>query len=151
MTPATIAELAPSAHVSFIDLLLELHSHYNQPPTATRAQMEAHLAHTLVPAAPTMRLLVASPDGVTVLGLAALLLTHSLVEPASDDTQQCVLKELFVRPAHRGQGIGEQLVRAAAQLALQLGCGRMDWNVKAANHGGIRFYRSLGGKHVEDR
>lgn len=151
MMSVAVAPLAPSQHASFTDLLLELNGHDNQPPTATREQVRAHLENTLLTAAPTMCLLVASSDRVEVVGLAALLLTHSLVEPACDDTRQCVLKELFVRPAYRGRGIGEQLVRGAARSALQQGCGRMDWNVKATNLRGIQFYRSLGGMPVDDR
>jgi len=146
-----ITPIGPSQHESFIDLLLELHAYYVDPPTATRADARAHLlTHLLDPSSP-MYLAVAADENGQVIGFAALVLLYSLVEPGPEDRRQCVMKELYVRSACRGMGVGEALVRWAAKYAVDHGCGRMDWNVKASNHRGIAFYESLGGVQVEDR
>jgi GNAT superfamily N-acetyltransferase len=73
------------------------------------------------------------------------------VEPDPQNRKQCLLKELFVRSACRGAGVGKLLMQRSADYAVRSGCGRMDWNVKASNLRGIRFYDSLGGRLVEDR
>ncbi|MCP3459466.1 MULTISPECIES: N-acetyltransferase [unclassified Bradyrhizobium] len=61
-----------------------------------------------------------------------------------------LIGNLHVRPQARGQGIGEQLFRAAAaQLSsMATGAGLHLW-VFEANIGGVRFYERLGGRVVE--
>jgi GNAT superfamily N-acetyltransferase len=54
------------------------------------------------------------------------------------------LEDLFVEPAHRGVGIGKALLRHLAGLAVERGCGRLEWRVLDWNAPSIRFYESLG-------
>ena len=54
------------------------------------------------------------------------------------------LEDLFVPPAHRGQGVGFALLRALARLAVEQGCARMEWSVLDWNQLAIDFYESLG-------
>ncbi len=54
------------------------------------------------------------------------------------------LEDLFVLPEERGQGVGRALLRAVARVAVQRGCGRMEWTVLDWNRPAIRFYRRLG-------
>ncbi len=54
------------------------------------------------------------------------------------------LEDLFVEPEHRSKGHGKALLRALANLALERGCGRLEWCVLNWNEPAIRFYRSLG-------
>jgi GNAT superfamily N-acetyltransferase len=60
------------------------------------------------------------------------------------------LEDLFVLPEHRGQGHGKALLRALARLALERGCGRMEWSVLNWNEPSIEFYRSLGAVPMND-
>lgn len=54
------------------------------------------------------------------------------------------LEDLYVRPAHRGRGYGEALLRHLAGIAVERGCGRMEWAVLDWNERAIDFYRRLG-------
>jgi GNAT superfamily N-acetyltransferase len=54
------------------------------------------------------------------------------------------LEDLFVVPEHRGKGIGKALLVRVAQLAVERGCGRMEWSVLDWNRPAIEFYESLG-------
>jgi GNAT superfamily N-acetyltransferase len=54
------------------------------------------------------------------------------------------LEDLFVRPAHRRRGIGRDLLAHLAKLAVERGCGRLEWAVLDWNMDAIRFYESLG-------
>lgn len=60
------------------------------------------------------------------------------------------LEDLYVRPAHRGAGVGEAMLRALAALALQRGCGRFEWSVLDWNEHAIRFYRRMGATVMPD-
>ncbi len=54
------------------------------------------------------------------------------------------IEDLFVLPAERGRGAGQVLLSALARLAVQRGCGRMEWTVLHWNRPAIRFYQRLG-------
>lgn len=54
------------------------------------------------------------------------------------------LEDLYVRPAHRGQGIGRSLLVHLAGLARDRGCGRFEWSVLDWNANAIAFYEKLG-------
>lgn len=54
------------------------------------------------------------------------------------------LEDLFVLPEHRGKGHGKALLFALAKLAVERGCGRLEWAVLDWNEPAIRFYESLG-------
>ena len=54
------------------------------------------------------------------------------------------LEDLYVKPEHRGAGIGEALLKRLAQLAVERGCGRFEWSVLDWNENAIRFYERMG-------
>jgi GNAT superfamily N-acetyltransferase len=60
------------------------------------------------------------------------------------------LEDLFVRPEHRGHGIGKGLLAGLARIALDRGCGRVEWAVLDWNEPSIGFYRSLGARPMDD-
>lgn len=60
------------------------------------------------------------------------------------------LEDLFVRPEHRGRGLGKALITAVARLAVERGCGRYEWTVLDWNTPAIDFYRSLGAQMMSD-
>ncbi len=54
------------------------------------------------------------------------------------------LEDLYVQPAHRGQGLGKALLKHLGALALARGCGRFEWSVLDWNENAIRFYEKMG-------
>jgi GNAT superfamily N-acetyltransferase len=56
------------------------------------------------------------------------------------------LEDLFVLPDHRGQGVGRALLAHLAQVAIERGCGRLEWAVLNWNKEAIRFYERLGAR-----
>ena len=56
------------------------------------------------------------------------------------------LEDLYVQPAHRGQGIGRALLLRLGGLARERGCGRFEWSVLDWNVNAIRFYERMGAK-----
>jgi GNAT superfamily N-acetyltransferase len=60
------------------------------------------------------------------------------------------VEDLFVIPALRGHGIGKSLLSYLARLAIERGCGRLEWWVLDWNEPAIRFYERLGAKPMDD-
>ena len=137
-------------HEALVALLHEMCVFYSDEEPATRDDVRSNLhANLLAPDAP-LRLVVASEQD-EIVGVAAFALFHSLVDPTPHRRGQMLLKELYVRQARRGQGIGKALMAWVARHALEHGCARMDWHVSAHNRQGLGFYRSLGAMHVAGR
>jgi GNAT superfamily N-acetyltransferase len=56
------------------------------------------------------------------------------------------LEDLFVIPEYRGRGVGRALLKALARLAVERGCGRLEWSVLDWNSEAIGFYERLGAR-----
>ena len=54
------------------------------------------------------------------------------------------LEDLFVLPEKRGHGYGKALLERLAALAVERGCGRLEWSCLDWNQPSIDFYRSMG-------
>src|SRR5215212_1419037 len=59
------------------------------------------------------------------------------------------LEDLFVRPERRGRGFGKALLAHLARVAVERGCGRLEWSVLDWNEPSIGFYRSLGARLMD--
>jgi GNAT superfamily N-acetyltransferase len=60
------------------------------------------------------------------------------------------LEDLFVRPSHRGKGIGKALMVRLAQHCVARGWARFQWSVLDWNAPSIAFYRSIGAVLMDD-
>lgn len=54
------------------------------------------------------------------------------------------LEDLFVKPEFRGKGYGKALLKKLAAIAVERGCGRLEWVCLDWNQPSIDFYLSLG-------
>lgn len=102
---------------------------------------EARLRDTLFGASPKAEVLLAESQG-EVAGFALFCGNYStfLAQPG------IWLEDLFVRPQFRGAGIGRALLAHLARLAVERGCGRVEWSVLDWNEPSIGFYQSLGAR-----
>jgi GNAT superfamily N-acetyltransferase len=85
--------------------------------------------------------LIAEADDGTVAGMALWFPTFStfLGRPG------IWLEDLFVRPEHRGRGLGLALLQSLRAMT----DGRVEWAVLDWNEPSIRFYESLGARPVD--
>ena len=60
------------------------------------------------------------------------------------------LEDLYVRPAHRGRGIGRGLLAHLACIAVERGCGRFEWSVLDWNELAIASYRRAGAVPMDE-
>ena len=60
------------------------------------------------------------------------------------------LEDLYVAPEYRGKGYGKALLKKLAQIAVERGCGRLEWWCLDWNRPSIDFYRSLGAEAMDE-
>lgn len=60
------------------------------------------------------------------------------------------LEDLFVLPEYRGYGYGRALLKQLAKIAVERGCGRLEWWCLDWNKSSIDFYLSLGAQQMND-
>lgn len=92
---------------------------------------------------PSCELLIAL-DGETPSGYALFFTTYStfLTKPG------LFLEDLFVEEDARGLGLGRALLTELAAVAVERGCGRLEWSVLDWNRRAIDFYEALGARPV---
>jgi GNAT superfamily N-acetyltransferase len=56
------------------------------------------------------------------------------------------LEDLFVVPEQRSHGVGRALLKELARVALERGCGRLEWAVLNWNREAVKFYDRLGAR-----
>jgi len=64
--------------------------------------------------------------------------------------QGVYLEDLYVRPSHRGKGIGKALLMHLAKECVTNGWSRLQWAVLDWNAPSIAFYKSLGAVMMDD-
>jgi GNAT superfamily N-acetyltransferase len=94
---------------------------------------------------PYAEAVIAEEDG-TPIGFALFFHTFStfLARPGM------YLEDLFVLPDHRDHGVGRALLAHLARIAIERGCGRLEWAVLNWNREAIRFYERLGARPNSD-
>jgi len=60
------------------------------------------------------------------------------------------LEDLYVQPAHRGTGLGKEMLSRLAALAVQRDYGRFEWSVLDWNLNAIDFYKRMGAVLMDD-
>ena len=60
------------------------------------------------------------------------------------------MEDLFVKPEYRGKGYGKALIKKLASIAIERGCGRLEWSCLDWNQPSIDFYLSLGAEAMDE-
>jgi len=60
------------------------------------------------------------------------------------------LEDLFVRPSHRGEGVGKALLAAVAALVRERGGERLEWAALDWNELALGFYRRIGAQTTNE-
>ena len=86
------------------------------------------------------------PEGRTVVGMALWFLNFSTWR----GTHGIYLEDLYVRPEHRGAGLGTELLRTLAELCVERGYSRLEWWVLDWNTPSIEFYKAHGAVPMDE-
>jgi GNAT superfamily N-acetyltransferase len=60
------------------------------------------------------------------------------------------IEDLFVKSEYRGKGLGKAMLTRIAAIAVERGCGRLEWACLDWNEPSIKFYKSLGGRPLDE-
>jgi GNAT superfamily N-acetyltransferase len=106
---------------------------------------EDQLADCLFGDSPALFGHVAEVDG-EVAGIALWFLNFSTWR----GTHGIYLEDLYVSPAHRGTGLGRELLRTLAEVCVQRGYSRLEWAVLDWNTPSIDFYKAAGAEAMDE-
>jgi GNAT superfamily N-acetyltransferase len=81
-----------------------------------------------------------------VVGMALWFLNFSTWR----GTHGIYLEDLYVSPAHRGTGLGRELLRTLAAVCVERGYSRLEWSVLDWNAPSIEFYKAAGAVPMDD-
>lgn len=84
--------------------------------------------------------------GGEVVGMAIWFLNYSTWL----GTHGIYLEDLYVKPEHRGTGVGKALLKKLAQVCVENGYSRFQWWVLDWNEPAIEFYRSHGAVAMDE-
>lgn len=60
------------------------------------------------------------------------------------------LEDLYVQPEYRGYGYGKAFLKKLAQIAVEEGCGRLEWWCLDSNKPSIDFYLSMEAQPMDE-
>jgi GNAT superfamily N-acetyltransferase len=60
------------------------------------------------------------------------------------------LEDIYVKPEYRGRGYGKAILKKIASIAVERGCGRLEWCCLDWNKPSIDFYLSLGAEPLDE-
>lgn len=140
---STIRPARPDDAETIVRLIREL-AEYERLGHEAKATPES-IRHSLFGPRPFAEALIAEWDGQPV-GLALYFHNFSTFRGQPG----LYLEDLFVRPSHRGRGIGKALLASLARLAVERGCGRLEWAVLDWNEPAIGFYKSIGARPMDE-
>ena len=141
--PCSIRFAAPDDAPLIHDFIRALAAYEREPhaveatPESIRAQLEEET--------PPFECMIAEMDGEPV-GFALYFTTYSTWRGRPG----LYLEDLFVPPERRGNGYGFALLERLAQIAVERGCGRLEWAVLDWNDLAIDFYKRLGAQPMAE-
>lgn len=141
-----MVRIVPATEADVVDIQALIHSlaEYERL-TDLMVATEEDTRQALFGPRPVAEVILAKMDDRTV-GYALFLRNYStfLGQPG------IYLEDLFVLPANRGHGIGRALLAELARIAVNRGCGRLEWAVLDWNETAIGFYRRMGADVMDD-
>jgi GNAT superfamily N-acetyltransferase len=133
----TVRPVRPDDVPALVGLVHEL-AEYERAAHEVRLT-EAQLDERLFGPAPALFGHVAEVDGA-IVGMALWFLNFSTWR----GTHGIYLEDLYVQPAHRGAGLGKELLRTLAAVCVERGYSRLEWSVLDWNTPSIDFYKAAG-------
>jgi len=144
-----IREATPADVPAIHQLIIELAIYEKEPDAvdATEADLIAALftGEKSKHGQPAAFAHVATVDG-EVVGMAIWFLNYSTWQGGHG----IYLEDLFVKPEHRGLGIGKALLKTLAKLCIERGYGRFQWWVLDWNKPSIDFYEAHGAVAMDE-
>ena len=143
MTPFTLRDATPSDLATIVRLVRALATYEKLAQEAKGT--EADFAAALFGPTPRAGAMIAEVDGAPV-ALCVWYRTFSTFTARHG----IWIEDVFVEPAHRGQGIAKAIFRSLARRVIDEGGARLEWSVVDWNAPAIAAYRAMGARALTD-
>lgn len=87
---------------------------------------------------------VVAVDGSHVVGMGFLALIDRVPSPGSLDRRHGDIQSMYVKPTHRNDGVGSEIVQSLLKLAGDAGCERIEVH---SGRRAVTFYERAGFEH----
>lgn len=125
---ARLTEATPETTGALAALVAQLSA---TAPTLSQADLAAILASDQTD-------MLVARDASSIIGMATLVTIRTATG------RRCFIDDVVVLDSHRGQGIGEALIRAAIELAREHGAAKIDLTSRPEREAANRLYRRIG-------
>jgi len=144
VSPFTIAPATPADVPLILTLIREL-AEYERLAHEARAT-DPLLHDALFGPSPVAHSVIARSKDGTPAGFALYFFSFSTFVGRPG----LYVEDLFVRPEFRKRGLGRLLLAHLARVAVDRGCGRMEWSVLNWNETALRVYRAIGAQPMDE-
>jgi ribosomal protein S18 acetylase RimI-like enzyme len=129
-----------------VEIFSQLSTHYLKNNASSKEAVAANLKNNVFTKNSSVLILLAYHDGV-VCGLAS----YAILYPATKETAQLFLKEIFVAPQYSRNGIGARMMSNLSKIAIESNCSRFDWTSQKTNTQAFNFYEKIGATAMEEK
>lgn len=130
------------------ELIGEIEEFYGASEIQPLDERTPQVEEALFGSSPLASVLVVEGEAGDIVGMAA----YSFLWPAAGASHSLFLKELYIRDALRGQGIGGRLMDELRSIAVaRPGCSRVEWTADSDNSIARGFYSSQGFEEHEGK
>ena len=144
-----IREATPADIPAIHQLIIELAIYEKEPDAVDATEADLHAAlftgDKSGSSQPAAFAHVATVED-EVVGIAIWFLNYSTWQ----GVHGIYLEDLYVKPEHRGLGIGKALLKTLAKLCVERGYGRFQWWVLDWNQPSIEFYKAHGAVAMDE-
>jgi ribosomal protein S18 acetylase RimI-like enzyme len=129
-----------------VDIFSQLSSHYLKENASSKEAIASNLKENVFSKGASVKILLAYYDG-SICGLAS----YAVLYPATKETAQLFLKEIFIAPQYSRKGVGAKMMSNLSKIALDNNCSRFDWTSSKTNTQAFKFYEKIGATAMEEK
>ncbi|MGH1487729.1 MAG: GNAT family N-acetyltransferase [Cellvibrionaceae bacterium] len=129
-----------------VEIFTQLSKYYLKENASSREVVEENLRDNILAEKSSVNIALAYYDGV-ICGLAS----YAILYPATKETGQLYLKELFVSQDYARNGVGNRLMSFMAKVALESNCSRFDWTANEDSGSAVNFYQKIGAPIIQKK
>jgi ribosomal protein S18 acetylase RimI-like enzyme len=141
-----ITPYRPALFKDTVDIFTQLSAYYLKENASDSETVSHNLKDNVLADESAMKVVLAYCEQ-RVCGLAA----YTIMYPATKETGQLFLKELFISPAFARKGVGEKMMSYLAKITLEKNCSRFDWTSNEDSASASRFYEKIGAPIIQKK
>lgn len=141
-----ISSYQPDMFDDAVDIFAQMSAYYLRENASDKSTVARNLQENVLAPHSAMQILLAYYDN-QVCALAA----YTIMYPATKETGQLFLKELFVSPDFSRLGVGEKIMGHLSRVAIEKNCSRFDWTANEDSPAAVAFYKKLQAPIIEKK